>query len=323
MSQSNLASTNSDSREHASAGLIILGSLNIDLVVTSKSIPQPGETVTGGSFFKANGGKGANQAVAAARGGICPVHLIGAVGDDQFGKALLPELEAEKNLHTEDIIVMDGTETGIAAILVDQNGENCISVAAGANHALSPAFARDAMSRCLQHSAVLLACTEVPLETIRFGLEAARGSGLKTILNPAPVIDGLGDESLLRFVDILTPNEHEASQLSGIDVSDAQSAETAGRILQDKGVKTVLITMGEHGVVIVDAGVEIIPAPSVVAVDTTAAGDCFNGVFASQLCEGADLATSVANGVKAASISVTRSGAQPSIPYRSDFLSGA
>ena len=134
------------------------------------------------------------------------------------------------------------------------------------------------------------------------------------------MIEGLQDESLLTLVDIITPNEHEAAQLTGIDVTDVASAEKAGRILQEKGVNTVLITMGESGVMLIDEQVMQIPAPTVVATDTTAAGDCFNGVFAALMCESADLATSAEYAVNAASISVTRPGAQPSIPIRSEFL---
>ncbi|HAL13733.1 MAG TPA: ribokinase [Planctomycetaceae bacterium] len=320
MSQQSLDSQFKPAGEQVDAGLIVLGSINIDLVVSGQTIPKPGETVTGGSFFKANGGKGANQAVAAARGGLCPVHLVGAVGNDQFGSNLLPELEAESRLDTSYIRAIEGVETGIAVILVGDDGENCISVAPGANHAFDRERATDGIQNCITGCNVLLACTELPLDTVRAGLEIAKSNGLLSILNPAPVIEGLQDESLLTLVDIITPNEHEAAQLTGIDVTDVASAEKAGRILQEKGVNTVLITMGESGVMLIDQQVMQIPAPTVVATDTTAAGDCFNGVFAALMCESADLATSAEHAVKAASISVTRPGAQPSIPIRHEFL---
>ena len=320
MSQQSLDSEFEPTDEQVNQGLIVLGSINIDLVVTGKALPKPGETVTGGSFFKANGGKGANQAVAAARGGLSPVHLVGAVGNDQFGNNLLPELEAESRLDTRYIRTIEDMETGIAVILVGDDGENCISVAPGANHAFDPERAIEAIQNCISGCNVLLACTELPLNTVRAGLEIAKSNGLLTILNPAPVIEGLQDESLLTLVDIITPNEHEAAQLTGIDVTDVVSAEKAGRILQEKGINTVLITVGETGVVLIDNQVIQIPAPIVEATDTTAAGDCFNGVFAALMCEFAGLATSAEYAVNAAIISVTRPGAQPSIPIRSEFL---
>ncbi len=320
MSQQSLTSHSKATGQQVREGLIVLGSINIDLVVSGKTLPKPGETVTGGSFFKANGGKGANQAVAAARGGMHPVHLVGAVGNDQFGSNLLPELETEPHLDTSCIRAMDDVQTGIAVILVDEKGENCISVAPGANHSFGPELATEAIQNCISGCNVLLACTELPLNTVRVGLEIAKSSGLLTILNPAPVINGLQDESLLTLVDVITPNEHEAAQLTGIEVTDALSAEKAGRILQEKGVKTVLITMGESGVMLIDGQVIQIPAPTVVATDTTAAGDCFNGVFAAHMCESLDLVTSIKHAVNAASLSVTRAGAQPSIPFRSELF---
>jgi ribokinase len=297
--------------------ILVLGSTNLDLVVRGNRLPVPGETVSGGTFFQACGGKGANQAVAAARLGQQPVVLIAATGSDPFGEQLRSEL-AKENLCLDHLFQFEKEATGVALILVDEEGENCISVAPGANSQLQPGQLDQVGDQVWQAAEVFLASLETPLETVSRGLEKARALGLRTILNPAPAHPGLTDHPMMQSIDLLTPNSHEAELLSGIAVVDLESAGRAGRHLQQCGPRQVIITRGAEGVVVIDDEIHSLPATPVDAIDTTAAGDCFNGALAVALADQHDLCASARQAIIAASICVTRAGAQPSLPTREE-----
>ena len=298
--------------------VLILGSVNTDLVIRSPRLPRPGETVLGGEFYQAAGGKGANQAVAAARVGSAVVTFVAAVGGDGFGREALAGFERDK-LDCRFVKVVAGQPSGVALIMVDGGGQNCISVALGANAHLSPTDIDAIPSDVFCGAKVFLACLESPLETVSAGLRRARGAGVTTILNPAPASREILDRGLLSFVDILTPNEREASQLSGIEVVDAASGFRAAQVLRQAGCRDVIVTLGERGcVVAADDETEIRPLP-VSAVDATAAGDAFNGALAVAIAEGRSPLASAARWASiAAAISVTRPGAQPSLPTRAE-----
>lgn len=294
--------------------IAVIGSSNTDLVVNTPHFPAPGETILGGQFLMNPGGKGANQAVAAARlGGR--VAFIGKAGDDYFGR------ETRKNLAKEGIDVAGLTTdtdapSGIAQITVNEQGENKIIVAPGANMNLQPDDL-DRASDIFDDAAILLIQLEIPLKTV---LHAARNgfkSGKIVILNPAPASDLPAE--LFPNLTLITPNEHEAGQLSGQTVNDPTSALKAAKILLKKAVKNVIITMGKKGAFLYTGRTEqIIPAPEVQPVDTTAAGDCFNGALAVALARGENLADAARFAVKAASLSVKRPGAQNSLPFLSE-----
>ncbi len=301
--------------------LLVIGSINLDLVLETDSLPAPGETVLGGTFLRVNGGKGANQAVAAARGGTADVSLLAAVGDDDLGSRVQRDLESELRLDVSLVRRKTGLATGVAAILVDRHAENMICVAPGANAALSVADVEALPEDLFARSSVMLASLEVPLDTVHAALCRGKEKGATIILNPAPVVAGLADHQLLNLVDILTPNEHEATQLSAIEVHDRSSALQAARAISGRySIDRVVVTMGASGVVVVEKERDYdVPAEMVKACDTTAAGDCFNGVLATQLAAGVDFAEAVRLAVKGASLSVTRRGAQSSLPYLSEF----
>lgn len=300
------------------ARVLVLGSINVDLVVRSARLPRPGETVIGGDFFQAAGGKGANQAVAAARAAGGGVALIAAVGDDDFGRWSRTELGREP-LGLDHVRTLRGTATGVALILVDASGENLISVASGANQALGIEQVAEIDDAVWSAASVFLAGLEVPLDVVRAGLERARRHGLLTVLNPAPALTGAADPSLLGLVDLLTPNEHEAATLAGIEVRDPTSAAEAGHRLRALGCRQVLVTLGGAGSVLVGAETVHIPARPVVAIDTTAAGDALNGALVAALAEGRPLREAIEWATVAAAISVTRRGAQPSLPQRAEI----
>jgi ribokinase len=297
--------------------ILVLGSINLDLVVQGDRLPVPGETVSAGTFFQASGGKGANQAVAAARLSQQPVSLIAATGSDPFGEQLRSEL-AKENLCLDHLFQFKKEATGVALILVDEEGENCISVAPGANGQLHPAQLDQVGDEVWQAADVFLCSLEIPLETVSRGLEKARSAGLLTILNPAPAHPELAGQPLMRNIDLLTPNSHEAELLTGIAVVDLESASRAGRRLQQLGPRQVIITRGAEGAVVIEDEIHSIGAIPVDAIDTTAAGDCFNGVLAVSLAGREDLCTAARKATIAASICVTRAGAQPSLPTREE-----
>jgi ribokinase len=295
--------------------IVVVGSSNTDMIVRLGRLPGPGETVIGGKFSTAPGGKGANQAVAAARAGGS-VAFVGKMGSDAFGASALDNL-ARDGIDVSRVVRDPGAPSGVAFIFVSASGENSIAVASGANDRLSPADVRRA-GGLLRKADILLVQLETPLPTVAEAVGIASRAGVRVILNPAPA--RALPASLLRKVSILTPNEHEAELLTGIAVVDQPSAARAAAKLLRLGVGTVIITMGKRGVFIADgAPGEWMSGFKVRAVDTTAAGDVFNGALAVSLGEGASLSDAVRFAQAAAAISVTRLGAQPSAPARAEI----
>lgn len=287
----------------------------MDMVVKTSHLPAPGETVLGGSFLMNSGGKGANQAVAVARLGG-EVSFISKVGDDLFGRQSL-QLLKEEGIDTTGILTDPDHPSGVALITVDQEGENNIVVASGANARLSARDVESALGK-IKDAEIFLVQLEIPMETVTFAAQYASSQGIQFILNPAPA-STLGPE-LFKMIDIITPNAKEAEMLTGIVVSDQNSARQAAEFLHEQGVKKVVVTMGKSGAVLLQEGeFYSIPAPAVEAVDTTAAGDAFNGALAVAIAEGKDLEQAVGFACQAASRTVTKMGAQSSIPYRNEL----
>lgn len=295
--------------------IIVLGSTNTDMVITGKKIPVPGETVSGGKFLMNPGGKGANQAVAVARlsakKGVCT--FVAKVGDDLFGRETAARLKRDGIVSR---LVIDKNEpSGTALILVDVKGQNVISVALGANGTLSPddiaPFKKD-----IEDATALVMQLETPIETVECAAKIAHDKGVTVILNPAPARKL--PKSLYPLVDWITPNETEAEILTGVKVVDAASAAKAVEVLKKRGVGHVVITMGSKGAYCGDCG-KLFPCRKVKAVDCVAAGDTFNGAFAVALSEGKTCAEAIAFAQKASAISVTRPGAQSSVPYRKEI----
>jgi ribokinase len=292
--------------------IVVVGSSNTDLVVNAKKLPAPGETVLGGDFSIISGGKGANQAVAAARAGS-DVTFVSKVGNDYYGKRALQEYKKE-NINLDYIFTDISKPSGVAVILVDEEtGQNSIVVAPGANSSLSIEDIKEVETE-ISLADIVLIQLEIPLATVEYVLHVAKKNGVKTILNPAPA-QPLSDE-LLGMVDIITPNESETEILIGINpVNENQLNEAASRLLSKVG-EAVLITLGEKGVYIASKNEDnkLIPSIKVKAVDSTAAGDVFNGYLASALSQGMFIEEAIVLANRAAATSVTRRGAQPSIP---------
>jgi ribokinase len=296
--------------------IVVVGSTNMDMVVTTHHIPVPGETVLGGSFFMNPGGKGANQAVAVARLGGDAV-FISKMGNDVFGKQSSQLLD-EEGINTFYLLSDNDLPSGVALITVDQAGENSIVVASGANANLLPADLQTALTEIGDANTILMQL-EIPMETVLFVAQYAAKKGIRVILNPAPA--NTLPPTLLNHIDIITPNKTEAEMLSGVKVTNLDSAKQAARAIHELGVKDVVVTMGPLGAVIFQNGEhEVVPAPKAEAIDTTAAGDVFNGALAVSLSEGKSLADAVRFACEAAAISVTRMGAQSSIPYRNELI---
>ncbi len=294
--------------------IVVVGSTNTDMVIKTSKLPLPGETILGGEFLMNPGGKGANQAVAAARLGG-KVTLVAKTGEDIFGRQTKSLFESE-NLDTEFLFSDSESPSGIALITVDSHAENCIVVAPGANARLVRQDI-DLAAAAIQNAEIVLMQLEIPLDTVIYATEIAFKAGKKVILNPAPA-QPLPIE-LLEKLYMITPNETEAELLTGIHVTDQISAESAARVLLGKGVQVVVVTLGNKGALLVTPDIcKLIPGYQVEAIDTTAAGDCFNGALAVAISEDAGLIKAVGFANKAASISVTRMGAQASAPYRSE-----
>jgi ribokinase len=292
--------------------IVVVGSINTDMVVKGARLPSPGATVTGGRFMMAGGGKGANQAVAAARLGA-QVTLVGKVGADLFGDQARLAIQKE-GIATDWIFRDPHHSTGVALILVDESGENLISVASGANHALMPADIEQAAD-CLRAADIVLLQLEVPFETVLHSAKLASEAGATVILDPAPAPDAPLDAALLRCVAYVKPNESEAERLTGIAVRDEQSARKAADKLLQAGARNVIITLGASGALWANARESSFePAHAVEAIDSTAAGDAFSGGLACALARGVSLAEAVRQANLVAALCVTRLGAQPSLP---------
>jgi len=294
------------------ARVTVVGSLNMDLVVRAPRIPQPGETIIGGDFRQVPGGKGANQAVAAARLGA-RVSMVGRLGRDAFGQALLEGLAGDGVDHTF-VIRDEEAATGVALIVVDDGGQNSIVVASGANARLSVGDVEAAQAAIVEAD-VLLLQLESPLEAVFRTAEMAHARGVTVVLNPAPARSL--PASLLAMVDVLIPNESETALLTEMPVTDRVQAEAAAAALLEMGVGAVILTLGERGALLAQPkGVTHVPPFEVAPVDTTAAGDAFVGGLATALAEGKSLARAVRWGNAAGALAVTRAGAQPSLPTR-------
>ena len=290
--------------------IVVVGSANTDMVVKAPRIPAPGETVLGGRFVMAAGGKGANQAVAAARLG-CRVTLVARLGRDMFGQQTRENLERE-GIDTACLAWDEQEASGIALIIVSADGENAIAVAPGANATLSTMDVERAEPAIAQASVVLMQL-EVPLEAVRCAIELARKHGVRTILNPAPAAPVPAD--LLRAVDLVTPNEHEAALLTGVKPHGETGAETVARALLSQGAQAVAMTLGKRGSLLATAeGVQMVPAFRVQPVDTTGAGDAFNGALAARWALGVPLPEAARYANATAALATTVMGAQPSMP---------
>lgn len=297
--------------------VVVFGSINIDLIVKVPHLPAKGETVIGHHFFSAPGGKAANQAVAAAKLGV-PVHLVGQVGGDEFGRMLRQQLQGA-GVEIEGVTVNPHTHSGVASIVVDETGQNAIACAAGANN-LVGALELQQFKSLLPEAKVALLELGIPLPTILAAANAVSASNCLLILDPAPVQTNLPQE-LFPLIDIITPNEVEASQLVGFTVDGVTTARQAAYFLHQMGVKTVIITLGSQGAFCSTTQESFWVKPiAVEVVDTIAAGDAFNGALAAALASGKSLREAVQWGTVAGSLAVTQKGAQPSLPDRDSFM---
>ena len=295
--------------------ILVIGSSNTDMVIKTEKLPDPGETVIGGTFFMNPGGKGANQAVAAARLGG-KVSFITKIGNDLFGSQTIGILKKE-GIDTRNIVKDDKLPSGIALITVNTVGENNIVVAPGSNSSLVPEDITSDLFNSKKFD-ILLLQLEIPVMTVEYAALSAAENGTKVILNPAPA-QKLHDY-LLRHVWLITPDENEAGILTGFKITNETTAEKAATEFQRRGVKNVIITLGSKGAYVKSAEFTgIIPGINVEAIDTTAAGDVFNGALAVAFAEGAKIKDAVIFANKAAAISVTRLGAQASAPYRKEL----
>ena len=297
--------------------IVVIGSINMDLVLRVPRMPLPGETLTGGAFRTIPGGKGANQAVACARmsgkaeAGGQRVAMVACVGDDAFGATLRSALVGDGIIDSH-ITTLPGVASGIASILVDDNGQNSIVIAGGANDLLSPAHI-DAAQGLIEQADIVVLQLETPMDTVVHAIKLARSLGKTVVLNPAPAAS-LPD-GVLELVDYLIPNEIEAAMLAGV-APDSTDIAALAAALQKQGSDNVIITLGSKGVhAALYGGDTAFPAEAVKAVDTTAAGDTFIGGFVAGLASGMDEAEAIGQGQRAAVWSVTKPGAQTSIPF--------
>jgi len=296
--------------------ILVVGSSNTDLIIKVSEIPRPGETLLGGEFNTFPGGKGANQAVAAARGGG-DVVFIASVGNDSYGDESVKGYKLD-NINTENIKICKNIPSGIAMITISDSGENAITVASGANAELKPEDLDEA-EEAFDEAEYMLVQLETPLDTVQKAVDLCSEFETKVILNPAPAAD-LPDE-IISKIDIITPNEIEAERLTGVEVKDENDARKAAESLHKRGINTVIITLGSGGAYVSDknAGVvQRVPGFEVEAVDTTAAGDVFNGQLAVALAEGLSLEDAIRLAHAAAALSVQKLGAQSSIPRREE-----
>jgi ribokinase len=296
--------------------VLVFGSINMDLVVRTSRFPLPGETLSGSDFYTAPGGKGANQAVAAGRL-EAPVGMVGRVGGDVFGQALLDSLK-RNGVDTNSVQVDPSQPSGVAVITVDDAAENHILIVAGANGQVGAGDV-ERLEAALDGATHLLLQFEVPMEAVTAAAQAARRKGVAVILDPAPA--RLVPAELFSLVDIITPNESEAAQLVGFPVDSQDAARRAASELLRRGVRQVVIKMGRRGAFWTDGQQQhFFPAYKVTAVDTTAAGDAFNGALAAALDEGQSMPDALQWAMAAGALSTTRPGAQPSMAGRDEVL---
>lgn len=301
--------------------LMVLGSSNVDYILKVPHFLLPGETLAGDQYQVALGGKGANQAVAAARAGA-DITFIAAVGDDDVGKGAIAQFQQDQ-IDTRLMTIIENEKTGVALIFVNKEGENMIGIYSGANAHVTPDFITPFLPD-IEAAEMLLMQLETPLETLELAAKKAQSAGVKVVLNPAPARD-LSD-AFLENIDIITPNETEAQILTGITVETDQDADRASQVLHDKGIEIVIITLGKRGAWVSvktqngSCGVgQLVPGFVVKAVDTIGAGDTFNGVLVTALLEGKPLVEAVKMGHAAGALAVMKEGAQPSIPNRTQI----
>jgi ribokinase len=299
--------------------IAVIGSTNMDMVVNAERIPVPGETILAKNFFMNPGGKGANQAVAVARLGG-DVLFITKVGNDVFGRQSF-QLFNEEGIDTRFMFSDDTLPSGVALITVDKKGENSIVVSQGANNALLPEDFTEAVLKELDNCSMVLMQFEIPMETILFIARYAFSKNIKVIINPAPVQSI--PPQLLSHTYIITPNESEAALLTGMEIKNLANAKKAALAISKMGVSTVILTLGPQGALVCEGSeMTLVPAPTVNAVDSTAAGDVFNGALMVGLSGGMSIPEGTKFACRAAAISVTREGAQSSIPYLKELIAG-
>jgi ribokinase len=292
--------------------ITVIGSLNMDLVTYVTRLPKIGETIIGRDFKQIPGGKGANQADAIAKLGV-PVRMLGGVGDDAMSKVLLASLHQD-GVDISQIARFEDIFTGIATITVDADGNNCIVVTPGANYRFFPENIQN-LNVAIDDSNIVVTQLEIPLETVKYALQLAKKLGKTTILNPAPALEL--DDAFLSYVDILVPNETELEHLSGIAIQTETEIIAAAQIMIAKGIKDVIVTIGDKGCIYVSASqCRTFPAYQVEVVDTTAAGDSFIGAMAVALSEGKTIEAAIPFAMAVAALTVTKKGAQSSLPYR-------
>lgn len=295
-------------------GILVIGSSNTDMTVKTAKLPVPGETVLGGEFIMGAGGKGANQAVAAKRLGG-DVAFVCKVGKDVFGDNAIKDYEKE-GLETS-LVMRSDKPSGVALITVDENAENCIVVASGANNDISEADI-DAIADQIRNASILLLQLEIPVPAVRRAVEIAHEAGVFTVLNPAPACEL--PEEIYKNISLIIPNRTEAATLTGVSVDDSASLEKAVAVLRERGVEKVVVTVGSEGSLIFDGETStLVPAIKVNAIDTTAAGDTFCAGICVGLSEGKTLKEAVEFATKASSVTVQRMGAQASIPFRNEL----
>ncbi|MHA1232487.1 MAG: ribokinase [Candidatus Helarchaeota archaeon] len=298
--------------------VVVIGSSNTDLTIKSKSLPSPGETVLGDEFFIASGGKGANQAVAAARAGV-DVTFIAKIGDDAFGKNNI-ELYKKDNINTNHIIIDKNNYSGIALIMIDEYGENLIAVASNSNYNFTPKEIEE-KKNVIKDADIVLLQNEIPDTTNIRAISISNDLNIPCILNPAPGPKKPLQNDVLKKIKFLTPNKNELELVSGKKIGSENDLKIIGQELISKGVENVIITLGTKGALYINSNDSIIiPAYKVKAIDTVGAGDCFNGYLGAMLASGKSILDSIKIASAAAAISVTRRGAQPSIPRIDEVL---